>query len=276
MGDAQPSAWARERFGAAAVDFSRAVPEAIHRAHELALDGHVGSRLKSNDAYGAALHVQQYEQLAAFTREIESVALRKPVGFRGRFELVVLDSTAVVLYPWRYATDRKTPRGEAKMRRVSDLRKNLLTLTARTADMQLTFDHAELDPAALEAQFTEEQAVLDQLSRLGRVVTIGYASSPALGVFDLGWGDAELVDESSGAVVWHTWELLRRGGSGGAGVSTPKLPAGPRDPSGRRSRFDDAPLDDTFPSLAPRAPLAEPPTSEPGQPERYTGSDDTE
>ncbi len=270
----QPSGWAEARFGAVAGELCRAVPEAIHRAHELALAAHVSGALATNDAYGATLHAQQHQQLAEQARGLDGVRLRKPLGVRSRFELVVLDAAAVVLYPWRYATDRATPRTQAKFRTVSDLRKNLLTLTARTIDPQLTIDHIDLDPEDLDAEFADEQAVLDQLAAFGQVVTIGYASSPSLGVFDLGWGDLELVDDKTGVVIWHSWEPLRRWGHGGAGCAVASNPLTPVDGSDHAGRFDDAPLEDRF-NLSPRSPLAEPPTSEPEPPPRPTGSDET-
>ncbi|WP_239339559.1 hypothetical protein [Frankia sp. CiP3] len=275
MENPQPSGWAEARFGALAGELCRAIPEAIHRAHELALAAHVSAELATNDAYGATLHAQQHQQLAEQTRGLDGVRLRKPLGVRSRFELVVVDAMAVVLYPWRYATDRATPRTQAKFRTVSDLRKNLLTLTARTVDPQLTIDHIDLDPEDLDADFADEQAVLDQLAAFGQVVTVGYASSPSLGVFDLGWGELELVDDETGEVIWHGWEPLRRRGHGGAGGAVASGPLKPVDGSGRTGRFDDAPLEDKF-NMAPRSPLAAPPTSEPEPPQRPTGSDETD
>jgi hypothetical protein len=266
MAGSGPSAWAEARFGAAAGELSRAVPEAIHRAHELALAAHVSSALRSNDAYGATLQAQQHNQLAELAREIDGIRLQKPAGVQSRFELVVIDATAVVLYPWRYATDPATPRSEAR---------NLLTLTSDVGHRQLTIEQADQDPAVLEAELAEEQAVLEQLAIFGRVVTIGYASNAAVGVFDLGWGDMHLVDEHSGTVAWNSWEPLHRDqGAGGADVTVVRTPPKPADGTGRVGRFDDAPLEDTF-NLAPRNPLAPPATSEPPKAERYTGSGDT-
>jgi hypothetical protein len=270
----QPSGWAVARFGALASELCRRVPAAIYGAHEFALAAHVSGALATNDAYGATLHAQQHQQLAGQVRALEGVSLRKPRGLHVRFELVVVDATAVVLYPWRYATDRATPRTEAKFRQVSELRKNLLSLTSRTVDRQLTIDHVGLDPEAIVAEFDDEQAILDQLAAFGQVVTIGYASNPSLGVFDLGWGDLELVDSQTGEVAWTRWEPLQRWRDGSAVRSAPSSPLKPVNDSGRVDRFDDAPLEDRF-NLAPRPPLTEPPTSEPGRPVRPTGSDET-
>jgi hypothetical protein len=240
---------------------------------------HVSSGLATNDAYGHTLAVTQHEQLVEMTRNIPGIVVRKPVDVHSRYEFVVLDETAVVLYPWRYATDHRKTRKDAKLRPpVSDLRKTLLTLTARTVEGQLNFDQAGLTFNQLEAERAEEQAVIDQLARFGQVVTIAFASNPAAGVFDLGWGDAELDDLESGSVTWPHWEPLSASWpSAGTGSTTwaPRPSLSPAAAPNRAGRFDDAPLNDDF-HLTPRSPLADPPNGEPEQPWPDTGSDTPE
>ena len=273
MSELKPSTWVRARFGGVAGDMARAVARAIHQAHGLAMDAHISSTLRSNDAYGATLHVTQYEQLAEQARDIPGVSVRKPTDVRCRFELVVLDNPPVVLYPWRYATDKSIPREKARLRPpVSDLRKTLLALNANTISDQLTLDQAERDPEQLEAELAEEQALLEQLAKFGQVVTVGFASNPAGGIFDLGWGDVELVDEETGGVIWRHWEQLPPPGDQAAGgeLRQPLSPPGGRD---RAGRFDDAPLTEDL-GLVARSPGAEPPISEPERPQEDTGSDE--
>lgn len=275
MSDLKPSAWSQDRFGAAAADLARAVPRAIYRAHGLAMDAHVSGGLHSNDTYGATLHVAQYEQLVELARGIPGVSIRKPAEVRCRFDLVVLDDPPVVLYPWRYATDKSKDREKAKMRQpVSDLRKTLLALSANTIDPQLTLDQAALDPEQLEAELAEEQAVLEQLAKFGQVVTVGFASNPALGLFDLGWGELELVDPDTGEIRWRHWEQMPPpDASGMTGTNDPRAPLRPIGSPDQADRFDDAPLTENF-GLTPRSPAAEPPISEPQPPQQDTGSDD--
>ena len=273
MDELKPSAWARARFGGVTGDMARAVARAMHQAHGLAMDAHISSTLRSNDAYGATLHVTQYEQLAEFARDIPGVSIRKPTDVRCRFGLVVLDNPPVVLYPWRYATDKSTLREKAKLRPpVSDLRKTLLTLNANTISDQLTLDQAERDPEELEAELAEEQAVLEQLAKFGQVVTVGFASNPAGGIFDLGWGDVELVAEETGGVIWRHWEQLSPPGDQAAG-GEPRQPLSPPDGHDHTVRFDDAPLTEDL-GLVARSPIAEPPISEPERPQEDTGSDE--
>jgi hypothetical protein len=267
------SVWAQERFGNGADDLARAVARAIRKAHDRALVAHLGGGLTSNDTYGVTLHVAQYEELAAECGDLPGMSMRKPKGVRSRFDLVVHDDPPVVLYPWRYATDKAVSRDRAKLWPVSDLRKSLLSLNASTLPDQLTLDQAELDPGELEAQLAEEQALLDQLASFGQVVTIGYASNPERGIFQLGWGDVELVDEETGRVFWRYWEQLPPEDQ--AGESAMRQPVAPLDGDGRTrdGRFDDAPLQDDL-GLKPRSPIAEPPISEPERPQKETGSDE--
>lgn len=275
MTEPKPSPQAVACFGANAADLLQAVSRAIHHAHGQALDAHVSGGLQSNDTYGATLHVAQYEQLVEAVRNIPGVSIRRAADVNCRFELVVLDDQRVVLYPWRYANDRTTAREKAKMRQpVSDLRKTLLALTPNTINGQLTLDDAELDIEEVDARFAEEALVLAQLAEFGQVVIIGFASNPT-GLFDLGWGQAELIDPAKGTVKWTYWEQLPPPpAAGGADSATPRTPLAPLN-GGRGDRFDNAPLDDDL-GLTARSPLAEPPVSEPEAPQSPTGTSEPE
>jgi hypothetical protein len=269
------SAWAVRCFGDVAGEFARAVARAIHQAHGLALAAHVSSELATNDAYGVTLHVGQYVQLAAECRDLPGVFLRKPKGVLGRFELVVRDDPPVALYPWRYATDMATSREGARLRTpVSDLRSSLLSLSGGASSGQLTLEQGALDPKELEEQLAEDQALLDQLAKRGRVVTVGYASNPSLGIFDLGWGEVELLDGETGEVAWHYWEVLPPPGGDASGGTAPRRPVTPVDGDGstRAARFDDAPLKEDL-GLRPRPQGGEAPISEPERPQADTRSD---
>jgi hypothetical protein len=240
----------------------------------MALAAHVNGGLESNDTYGATMYVAQYEQLAAEAAGIPGVSIRKPKGVGGRFDLVVCEYPPVVLYPWRYATDTAMPRERARFRRpVSDLRKTLLSLNETTINGQLTFDQAVRDPEELEAELAEEEAMLAQLAELGQVVFVGFACNPS-GIFDLGWGDVELLDEQTGRVCWRHWESLPPPGTQAAGA-VPHGPASPApsDGHGRSARFDDAATEDDL-GLKLRPQISEPPISEPERPQEGTGSDD--
>lgn len=244
MSEMKPSAWVRERFGDAAEEFLHAIPLAIHHAHQQALAAHIAGEINANDAYGNTLKVAHHEQLIECTAHIPGVVTRKPADIRSRFELVVLDETAVVLYPWRYAADGWTPRETVKLPKpLSELRRSLFTLTRRNVETQLSFDQIDDNPQ----DFADEQDALEQLADFGRVVTVAYASNPT-GLFDLGFAEVELTDEDTGSVAWSHWEPLNR-----TAVSLELRPTPVSMPptiAAGSSRFDDAPLDELV--LAPR------------------------
>lgn len=258
--------WTQARFGDVAGELAQAVADGLHEAHRRALSAHLASELTTNDAYGAALHVAQHEQLVAATAGLPGVTARKPNGLVSRFPYVVVEERSVVLVPWRFTNTRATRRLDARMRTpVSDLRKVLLGLSAGpAASTQLALEQSVLDSDELEAQLAEEQELWEQLSSFGRVVTVAFGSNPTDGLFEIGWGDAELIDHDSGRVHWHHWQPLpaAQPGQGGLGVPAP-APIRPVDPNAAAvRRFDSAPLDDDL-GLAPRTTPTTAPVSEP-------------
>ena len=268
MGFYKAGEWAQRRFGAAAADLGQAVTAGIQEAHRLALLAHLGSELSTNDAYGAALMVTQHEQLIAATEGLPGVVARKPTGVVSRFPYVVVEDMAVVLMPWRFTNTRAKRRVDARMPTpVSDLRRTLLSQGAGAqAATQLVLEQSTLDDDQLEAQLAEEQEISAQLASFGRVVTVAFGSNPTDGLFELGWGDAELISEDTGHVHWHSWESLPAAEpwAAGLGVPTP-APLRSVDPvaGSRVGRFDAAPLNEDL-GLAARprpvpAPLSEAP-----------------
>lgn len=233
----KPSAWVRERFGDAAEEFLHAIPLALHRAHQQSVAAHIAGELRTNDAYGNTLKVAQHEQLIACTAHIPGVVPRKPTEVASRYDLVVFDETAVVLYPWRYAVDGRTRREDAKLPTpLSELRRSLLTLAPRNPEIQLSLDQIDEDPQ----DFADEQDLLDQISEFGRVVTIGFASNPSA-MFSLGIGEVALADPETGAVEWPHWEPLNTTLEVLEQRPAPTL-AAPLTVAG--NRFDDSPLDE--------------------------------
>lgn len=273
MSETELSRWVVDRFGDAAPELARAVPEAIWRAHERALAAHIAAEEKHNDAYGNGLATYQHEELLDLTEQVPGLKTAKGSHGRSRFELLVVTDTNVALWPLRFANDHKTGHANAKMRTVSDYRRGLLTLATPSygRDGQLSFDDIDVDEAAADAARAEEDAMLEQLKRFGSVVTIGFSCNPG-GMFELGWGDCELIDDESRRIFWSHWENLSRPGPG-AGHGELRVPLRPVDGPGP-IRFDDgASADDDF-GLAARAPMSGEPTSEQAPPQQETGSDD--
>lgn len=277
MGSYKAGEWAQQRFGAAAADLGQAVAAGIQEAHRLALLAHLGSELSTNDAYGAALMVTQHEQLIAATADVQGVVARKPAGVKSRFPYVVVEDVSVVLMPWRFTNTRATRRVDATMPTpVSHLRKTLLSLGAGAPAMtQLVLEQSTLDDDQLEAQLAEEQEISAQLASFGRVVTVAFGSNPTDGLFELGWGDAELISEDTGHVFWHLWESLPASDlrAAGLGVPTP-APLRSVDPvdGSRVGRFDAAPLNEDL-GLAARPQPVSAPLSE-SQPEVEQAGDE--
>jgi len=277
VGSYKAGEWAQQRFGAAAADLGQAVAAGIQEAHRLALLAHLGSELSTNDAYGAALMVTQHEQLIAATADVQGVVARKPAGVKSRFPYVVVEDVSVVLMPWRFTNTRATRRVDATMPTpVSHLRKTLLSLGAGAPAMtQLVLEQSTLDDDQLEAQLAEEQEISAQLASFGRVVTVAFGSNPTDGLFELGWGDAELISEDTGHVFWHLWESLPASDlrAAGLGVPTP-APLRSVDPvdGSRVGRFDAAPLNEDL-GLAARPQPVSAPLSE-SQPEVEQAGDE--
>jgi hypothetical protein len=270
----KPSAWAQARFGGIANELTQAFSRAVHQAHRRGLAAHFGGGLQSNDSYGATMYAAVHAELASECQDFPGVMLRKPKDVSIRFNLVVIEPTRTVVYPWRFATDNATPRDRARFRTpVSDLRKTLLALSEGTISGQLTLEQGARDPEELEAELADVQAILEELKTQGRVVILGFASNPQ-GIFEVGLGEMELADEQSGRVHWHYWEPLPPPGEPGTGTA-PRRPASPgtRDTNGHGVRFDEAAAEDEL-DLKLRPPLTEPPISEPERPRKKTESDE--
>ena len=273
MSETEVSGWAAGRFGAAAPELAHVVPEAIWRAHERAVAGHIATEEKHNDAYGNGLAAYQHEEVLNLAEQIPGLRTAKGSHAKSRFELLVVAETSVALWPLRFATDHKTGHVNAKIRSVSDYRRGLLTLATPSygRNRQLSFDDIDVDEAAAEAARVEEDAMLEQLRRFGSVVTVGFACNPG-GMFELGWGDCELIDDGSGHIYWSHWEKLARRGPGG-GYGAGRVPLRPVDGPGP-IRFDDgAPAEDDF-GLSARPPLSDEPASEQVAPGQEAGSGD--
>lgn len=278
MGSDMAGKWAQRRFGDVAADLAQAVAAGLQEAHRRAFLAHLGSGLNTNDAYGAALKVTQHEQLVDATAHLPEVIARKPGGVVSRFQYVVVENTSVVLMPWRFTNTRATRRLDARMRTpVSDLRKSLLGLGAGApSPTQLVLEQSTLDAGELESQLAEEQDLYEQLASFGRVVTVAFGSNPTDGLFDVGWGDAELISDDTGHVHWSHWEPLPVAalGAGGLGVPTPAplRAVDPIDGSSAR-RFDAVPLNEDL-GLAARPRPVTAPTSEAQPGEERAGDED--
>ena len=266
------SEWANERFGTLAADLVEIVPKAVKQAHEYAAAAQGSGGTRHLDPYGHTLKNTQHECLVDALRKTPGTKRFQPHG--ASFELIQLTTTHVTLLPWRYGTNSKASRLKVRMR-PSGLRRDLLSGPKENPN-QYSLEQADLSEAELEAQMAEHDAVWSQLRRMARVVTIGFASSPH-GIYDLGWGEVELVDDN-GTVNWLHWEPLAlvEGSAAGKTESRGHLRAVTAPDQGERSvgpRFDDLDAgDDDRLLLRPRAAAGEP-SHETQPPVQETGTD---
>ncbi len=161
----------------------------------------------------------------------------------------------------------------ARLRKTSLLQKHLLTFTPSAPDPQMTIDHAIMTDEELEQQRLDEEQFRAEMSRVkGRTVVLWVSASPD-GLFDFGWGDAELVDASTGKLEWTRGPHSIKNVDAVAAVPTLKIVDA--DPIAV-DRFDsDTDQENGF-GLSMRAPLEEVSSEEhPNAGEQDTGSEDS-
>ncbi len=275
MGEGGPSAWAIERFGGAADDLVRAVPQAILGAHDHAMGAHLGGELPSNDAYGHTLAQAQHLQLSEWTKGIPGVTRRKPTGLSMRHPLIVINSTNVVLTPYWLIRYKKTDPDNIRVPRPGRWGKLLIELGDEPLDRQLSlFEESDQGLQGTVDEHHDDEVALREVTGCDRIVTIAYGSSPAAGMFWLVWGDAYL--DESGYVGWQYREELPLRDQP-VGIELPRrTPLSPVEnaPAAATVRFDDGVADDDLDlALRPQMDLA--PSTGPELPSLETGSDTT-
>lgn len=271
MEDLKVSQWAQTAFGDAAEELATLVPGALRAAHAAALTAHVSAEMTSNDTYGHTLKVKQYELLVEHVCDVPGVTTRRPQGMR--FELAVVPETNVAILPLRYTTDPKERRDDSRLPSpVSDLRKSLLGLNSSAGPRQLTIEHAFEDDATLTGSLDELEEVDKQLRKFGRIVVVGYASNPTVGVWGIGWGDLELEDENTGKVHWTHWESLVESPALYPARDIPLRAVAATRSAADSNRFDSGEDEDDF-GLTPRSPGFVAPISESEQEPQSTGNE---
>jgi hypothetical protein len=190
MGDGpMASEWATATFGQEADQLVEIIPLALLAAHNRARQGQLGVRTATLEAYGHGLHAAQYESLAESMAAIPGTS---GIKLNGR-DIVLLKQHA--FYPLRM------PRRSGHLKRISSLRRRL-------------FDRYGPDPLQGElewewegqADMEEIQAGVSGLPDDVRLVVLAYVCTMDLGLTELRWGHAELLDD--GSLRWHDSESL--------------------------------------------------------------------
>jgi hypothetical protein len=271
------SDWAAKNFGDDVETVLQAVPAALARAHELAVAAQQASGTTKRDPYGHTLKNTQHERLVAALGGLPGAECLKIKG--ASFQLVRFHRTRVVLYPWRYGNSPSDQRAEARMR-LSGFRADLLG-SGEEQSGQLDLEQAHLSERELAERLAEDAAVEQALRDLTQVVLIAYASSPR-GLFSLGWGQAELLNDQ-GELRWRHWEPLAvpqasrqqtfgdgsSDGDAGPAVRPDLRVVGSAGPD----TFASSPLDDDL-GISARPHLEDAPTPEPTTEAPATGTGD--
>lgn len=265
MASFEPSQWAQQRLGALAPDLAALVSGAVIAAHRDAVGAHVAGNMKANDTYGNTMRVRMSEELVAIAGRTPGLISRKPEGVRSRFELLVVADTAVAVFPWRFGDTPRVRHEDGELRRpVSDLRAAAFSLSGSGGTVQPSFEDVNAPIEELEAQWSEDSEIRAELIKAGSVVVVGISSGPD-GIFELGWGDVELLDRQRGAIRWLYWESLPTTVSAEAVEPRAVL----RDATKARPNFDAIPFDGTLDLAARRD---DTPVSEQPAPQQDTGS----
>lgn len=191
MGVDRPfSDWAYARFGEHVDEVRQAVAEALVEAMNDAQDAQRSSRSDKQYAYGATLMARRYETIAARLGNRSDVRFVRPYG--SPHELTIVDGN--LLFPFRYSKDGRTPITEARVgdRRVSGLIRELF----RRFSPEPTYEQEALELFAEDDNdLAPLRPALAELPDGTHLVLIAYAGNAQAGLFNVYWGEAELIDD---------------------------------------------------------------------------------
>ncbi len=188
----QPTSWMLEAFGADSADVATALARAATAAQAAGHDAKTGSRLRTNEAYGAATWISLAHHVAAELEDLGADVVR-PVGCRYRVGAI---NTTLVL-----ATKlASSSNGIDDMKIPSAVRRRILRLSPVEVDTPFNFgDFDFVDP--------EGHVVGDsEFGTASRAVLVVMEGSDRSGVERIYIGDVR-VDEN-GSVLWLHREQL--------------------------------------------------------------------
>jgi hypothetical protein len=225
--------WSRSHFGNDAQILRRVIPTALVAAHNYSRNGHEAAQMGDRlEAYGNALRVKQYQELArAMVGSVDGARLVT----LGGYPMVVLNE--MVFYPWRYATDDTIGIDAARMPKPISVRRKRLFTAHGPETLQPTI-HPSLEPPT-------PAEVLEFFPEIGegiRLLLVAYACNVKAGIIRCYWGDGELRE--GGLVYWHhreelTSQLGNEDGIGGVSSPLKPVPTSPIAPAEGGSRFDE-------------------------------------
>jgi len=187
----QPSAWATTHFGDNWEQLVHALINAGVAAHERSMDAKEGSRLKSNEAYGATYWLALFEEVFKQLRSFPNASDYHPN--RARYSLITLDG--VLLFPARFGI-RSSDVNNLYLN-PSKLRADLLLAPNQTGNaIQLPFD---LGP---EFDIDDDLVPILPDSQIEKTILVAYDCDPHIGLRHVFIGEVLSFDEKNGYVMW--------------------------------------------------------------------------
>jgi hypothetical protein len=185
--DYQPTSWMLQAFGADGADVATALARAAASAQADGHDAKTGSRLRTNEAYGAATWISLAHHVAAELEDLGAEVVQ-PSGCR--YRLAVVNTTLVLAI--KLAASSK---GIDEMMIPSAIRQRILRLSPIEVDTPLNFGE-DYDFFDSEGRVVEDS----EFGTATRAVLVVLEGSDRSGVERIHIGDVR-VDED-GSVLW--------------------------------------------------------------------------
>jgi len=190
-----PSEWFADHFGDYSLAVMKALVAAGQDAHTRSLEAKAGSKLRTNDAYGASFWLVLPEEIVSHLVFLPGVEILKPR--RGRYELVVFDNA--MLFPSRIGGDSAAP--DSIKLRTSKVRHEMFSLESRaTLDEPLDFESLDYEEEAVGPRYVADFGSATSL------IFAAYDCSARGGPQHVYVGDATLQED--GTVIWLYREEL--------------------------------------------------------------------
>lgn len=190
-----PTEWFIGHFGSHSLAVMKALVSAGKEAHLRSLDAKEGSRLPSNDAYGATFWLSLPEEIASHLSFLPGSEVVHPS--RSRYDLVVFENA--MIFPSKMGSDSGGP--DYMKLRPSRIRHKVFSLHDReSASYPLDFSTLEMP---------EEDEYVSRPTEFGSATTlifVAYDCTARGGLQHIHVGEADLLED--GTVVWRYREEL--------------------------------------------------------------------
>lgn len=190
-----PSEWFNDHFGDHSLAVMKELVAAGQAAHIRSLEAKAGSKLRTNDAYGASFWLVLPEEIVTHLTFLPGVEILKPR--RGRYELIVFENA--MLFPSRIGGDSAAP--DSIKLRTSKVRHEMFSLESRTSlDEPLSFESLDYEDETVGPRYVADFGSATSL------IFAAYDCSARGGLQHVYVGDATLQED--GAVSWLYREEL--------------------------------------------------------------------